>query len=71
MLAENMSLWAGLLYRRLANTDPSKYQNTPTGDKTSVDVDSLQRIVEELLPAVQRRRRAGHAAAGALAGGAT
>ncbi|GAB4817514.1 hypothetical protein N2152v2_004560 [Parachlorella kessleri] len=68
---ENMSLWAGLLYRRLANTDPSKYQNTPTGDKTSVDVDSLQRIVEELLPAVQRRRRAGHAAAGALAGGAT
>jgi hypothetical protein len=54
--AENMSLWAGLLYRRLANTDPGKHANTATGDETTVDANGLQSLVQQLLPLVQSRK---------------
>lgn len=64
---EHFSRWGGLLYRRLANADPSLHVKGPSGDKTTVDTQALGALLRELLPAVQRRRRDA-AAATATAG---
>lgn len=53
---ENMAQWAGALYRRVANTDPSRHRNTPTGDITDLDAAAVAGAVRELAPLVRARR---------------
>lgn len=59
---QNFAQWAGALYRRVANRDPSRHRNTPRGDVTDIDAADLTQAVQELLPLVAARRAA--AAAG-------
>jgi hypothetical protein len=54
---QNMALWAGALYRRVANADPSRHRQTPSGDVTEVDAAEVARVVAELLPLVRHRRQ--------------
>lgn len=56
---QNFAQWAGALYRRVANQDPSRYRNTPQGDVTDIDAAELAQAVRELLPLVAARRAAG------------
>lgn len=65
---EHMSLLRGLLYRRLANADPTRYEETQRGDRTVVDVAELQGLVQEVLPAVRQRKQAVQLAASVLQG---
>lgn len=53
---QNFAQWAGALYRRVANTDPVRHRDTPSGDVTEVDVSELAATVRELLPLVRHRR---------------
>lgn len=53
---QNFAQWAGALYRRVANPDPSRHRDTPAGDVTQVDVGEVAQAVRELLPLVQQRR---------------
>ncbi len=55
---QNFAQWAGALYRRVANRDPSRHRNTPRGDVTDVDAAELTQVVQELLPLVAARRAA-------------
>ena len=54
---QNMAQWAGALYRRVANADPSRHRQTPSGDVTEVDATEVTRVVAELLPLVRQRRQ--------------
>ncbi|KAL4448126.1 hypothetical protein ABPG75_005345 [Micractinium tetrahymenae] len=67
---QNFAQWAGALYRRVANRDPSRHRNTPRGDVTDVDAAALTQAVRELLPLVAARRAATAGGGGSRLGGA-
>lgn len=53
---EHTAEWSGLLYRRWANSEPSRVRKTRAGDVTQVAVDAIADMVSDLLPRVQRRK---------------
>lgn len=59
---ENMAQWGGALYRRVANTNPSRHRDGPRGDVTDIELPALARVVAELAPLVRQRRAAAGAA---------